>query len=96
MIRVIHIRWKARIVKKTLENFDLEYDEDGGEPVVTITLATDRHDATPRNPQSRRAARNKIREHQGSLQNSRDDPDFLQEQTTVEDIRPARRGHLHN
>ena len=95
VIRVIHIRWKARM-EKTLENFDLEYDEDGGEPVVTITLATDRHDAIPRNPKSRRAARNEIREHQGSLQNSRDDPDFQQEQTTVEDIRPARRGRLHN
>ena len=75
VIRVIRIRWKARM-EKTLENFDLEYDEDGGEPVVTITLATDRHNAIPRNPQSRRAARNEIREHQGSLQNFYDDPHF--------------------
>ena len=33
-------------MEKSLDNFDLEYDEDGKKPVVTITLATDRHDAT--------------------------------------------------
>ena len=83
-------------MEKTLDNFDLEHDEEGKKPAVTITLATGRHDTILRNPRSRRAARNRIREHQGSLQNFHDDPDFLQEQTTVEDIRPARRGHLHS
>ena len=80
-------------MEKTPENFDLEYDEDGKKPVVTISLATDRHDAISRNPRSRRAAQNKIGERQGLLQNFHDDPDLLQEQTTMQDIRPARRGH---